>query len=216
MLITFIRFPESGKTKTRLIPAVGAQQAAAIQHRMTVHTLARVAEFARESHITVELRITGAPPEQAAAIYGSSFGIRDQGEGPLGQRLRSAVRDAFQGDATKVVVIGTDCPALSPTHLRAAFAALAETDVVLGPALDGGYYLIGLRQDRPELFKGIAWSTNQVLEQTRNAANRLGLSVMLLETLPDIDRPEDLRHLPEWTGYASEPWQLEPAPAVQP
>jgi rSAM/selenodomain-associated transferase 1 len=216
MLIVFIRFPESGKTKTRLIPAVGAQQAATIQHQMTVHALAVVAEFARETNVAVELRSTGAPVEQVAAIYGSSFRIRDQGDGPLGARLRIAVRDAFQGKATRVVVIGTDCPALSLTHLRAANAALAETDVVLGPALDGGYYLIGLRQNHPQLFEGIAWSTDQVLEQTRHAADRLGLSVRLLEPLPDIDRPEDLHHLPNWIGQASEPWQLEPAPAVQP
>jgi uncharacterized protein len=94
------------------------------------------------------------------------------------------------------VIIGTDCPGLDTRLLAQTFEALQTSDLVLGPALDGGYYLIGLRRVIPDLFENIAWSTDRVLSQTLGIAQGLNLSIHLLPELPDIDRPEDLKFLP--------------------
>ncbi|MBI3863082.1 MAG: TIGR04282 family arsenosugar biosynthesis glycosyltransferase [Planctomycetia bacterium] len=196
MLLVFVRYPEAGTTKTRLIPAVGAVAAAEIQHRMSLHTLTCAREFSHDANIDVEVRFAGGTVEQIATLYGADLKYRDQGAGDLGPRLARATADAFLAGARRVIVIGTDCPALSVQHLRGAHDALVEADVVLGPAADGGYYLIGVREPHPELFEGIAWSSEWVLAQTLSAADRLGLAVQLLETLADVDRPEDLRHVP--------------------
>lgn len=196
MLIVFIKYPEPGKSKTRLIPAIGATKAAEIQHGMSLRTLATASEFSRTTRTDVEIRFIGATAEAMAMLYGSDFRYREQAGSDLGQRLMRAIVDGFRAGAPRVIVIGTDCPAITADHLCAAQDALAEADVVLGPAFDGGYYLIGLRQPRCELFEGIAWSTEQVLEQTLDGARRAGLSVRLLERLADIDRPEDLKLLP--------------------
>lgn len=196
MLIVFVKYPEPGKSKTRLIPAIGATRAAEIQHRMSLETLATAREFGRSGRHEVEIRFTGAKAEAMATLYGADLRYCDQGDGDLGQRLTAAIADAFSAGARTVMIIGTDCPALTVTCLVAAQNALAETDVVLGPALDGGYYLIGLRFPHCELFQGIAWSTGQVFEQTLDVAQRAGLSVHVLETLADIDRPEDLKFVP--------------------
>lgn len=196
MLIVMLKYPEPGKAKTRLIPAVGAIRAAEIQHRMALRTLASAKEFGQSSGDDVEIRFTGATVEAMAMLYGSGMRYRDQRHGDLGQRLKLAVADGFRGGAQTVIVVGTDCPALTVAHLREAREALTKDDVVLGPAFDGGYYLIGLRQPQFILFEGIAWSTDAVCDQTLDAASRAGLSVCLLEKLPDVDRPDDLKFLP--------------------
>ncbi|MEM6520230.1 MAG: TIGR04282 family arsenosugar biosynthesis glycosyltransferase, partial [Cyanobacteria bacterium P01_C01_bin.70] len=94
-------------------------------------------------------------------------------------------------------VIGADCPSITPDHLKTAFQRLQSHDVVVGPANDGGYYLIGLSQACPDLFQDVPWGTPHVFEQTVAIARRLQLSLATLETLSDIDRPEDLSILPE-------------------
>jgi rSAM/selenodomain-associated transferase 1 len=100
----------------------------------------------------------------------------------------------FADGARSVVLIGTDCPDISLNHLRAAFRYLENHDLVLGPAFDGGYYLIGLSANRPELFEGIGWGESSVLEKTITTAESAGLRTALLDPLRDIDRPEDLHH----------------------
>jgi glycosyltransferase A (GT-A) superfamily protein (DUF2064 family) len=96
----------------------------------------------------------------------------------------------------RVIVIGTDAPALDAAYLRGAAAALADHDAVFGPALDGGYTLVGLRRRAPALFEGMAWSTARVMDETRARLARLGLRHAELAPLADIDEPADLRHLP--------------------
>ena len=103
-----------------------------------------------------------------------------------------AVSVAFMEGAKRVLVIGTDCPEIEPSILAEAFEALSRTDVVLGPALDGGYYLIGLRANRPDLFRGIDWGTENVLRQTLEIARQSRYSVRQLKPLSDVDYPEDL------------------------
>lgn len=195
MLIVMLKYPEPGKSKTRLIPAVGAVKAAEIQHRMSLRTLATAEEYRRSTGSDVEIWFTGATAEAMEALYGGGVRYRDQGRGDLGQRLLLAIGEGFRSGARTVTVIGTDCPVLSVAHLCEARDALTRADVVLGPAFDGGYYLIGLRQPQLSLFEGIAWSTDAVCEQTLAAASRAGLAVHLLEKLADIDRPDDLQFL---------------------
>ncbi|MEO6245967.1 MAG: TIGR04283 family arsenosugar biosynthesis glycosyltransferase, partial [Opitutaceae bacterium] len=110
----------------------------------------------------------------------------------LGARMERATREALSEGAKSVVVIGADCPQLTGPDLSAALARLREHDVVLGPAIDGGYYLIGLRRPQPELFRDIAWSTATVLAQTLATAKRSALQCHLLKRLGDVDQPHDL------------------------
>jgi rSAM/selenodomain-associated transferase 1 len=196
MLIILLRYPEPGRAKTRLIAAIGAVAAADLQHEMSVRTLATARQFAQGANHGIEVRFTGGTLGQMSTLYGADLQYREQGEGDLGHRLSLAIAEGLRSGARTVVVIGTDCPALTVDHLYAANEALGESDLVLGPALDGGYYLIGLSQPHSELFEGIDWSTERVLSQTMQAAHRLGLSVRLLAPLADVDRPEDLPQVP--------------------
>jgi len=190
-----LKYPRPGAVKTRLIPALGAARACELYRALVRHTLATVDEFARESEtgIAVEVRLAGAPDAAAARAWlGDGVTIREQGEGDLGARMERAVGEAVAEGAPSVVVIGADCPKLTAQILGAAFTALREKEIVLGPAADGGYYLIGLRRARPELFHGIAWSTDAVLAQTLAITRDLAVECHLLDRLRDVDEPDDL------------------------
>lgn len=132
---------------------------------------------------------------------GADLSYRPQVGSDLGVRLSRAFRKAFDPGMRKVVIIGTDCPGLNVELIQKSFDALKRADVVLGPALDGGYYLVGLRRPIPELFVGVSWGTGQVLEQTRLILHRLQISLELLPPLSDVDRPEDLA----FSGYEASP-----------
>ena len=196
-LIVFTRYPEPGVTKTRLIPKLGERGAAALQRRMTQHVLDHVREFASQMDgaLSVEVRFDGGDARRMAAAFGDECRYIQQGDGDLGERMWRAFRDAERDGKARTVIIGSDCPAITPHVLRDAFDQLERDDLVLGPASDGGYYLIGLRQPEQELFKGIAWGTSSVYEQTLAIAHAESLSTKLLPELSDVDRPEDLR---EW------------------
>lgn len=191
-LIIFTRYPEPGTTKTRLIPVLGAQGAATLQRQMAEHTLAQVKELIASRLLSAEVHFAGGTSQLMQNWLGSDFVYRQQSEGDLGTRIISAFAAAFAAKMTSVVIIGVDCPDLSAELIIQAFEALQETDLVLGPAQDGGYYLIGLRQLIPELFTGISWSTDQVLQQTLDIAQKFELTVSRLPQLRDVDRPEDL------------------------
>lgn len=198
-LIWFSRYPEPGRSKTRLIPALGPQAAADLQRRMTE----TIATTVRSLHTTdpslqVDLWYSGGSLTQLETWLPGPWRFWDQepsqpGNPSLGDRMARAFRQAFSNGADRAIIIGSDCPSLRPSHLTAAFAALTTSDVVLGPALDGGYYLLGLRQFQP-LFVA-DWGTDRVLQQTQSQAQALGLTVHRLEPLRDIDRPEDLFNL---------------------
>ncbi len=194
-LVIFTRYPEPGKTKTRLIPALGAAGAARLQCDLTRHALAQAREFQQSAPVTVEVRYDGGDTEKMAECFGNDVPYRPQGPGDLGRRMERALADAFRAGAARVVVIGADCPDITPRVLRDAFERLADADVVLGPATDGGYYLVGLRRPVPELFNEIPWGGEQVLQSTLDRATELSRTVSLLEPLSDVDRPEDL---PVW------------------
>jgi len=187
----FAKYPEPGRVKTRLIPALGAEGAAALHDSMVRHTLDRVRELLHRHDIETQIWTAGAEPEAFAHRFGTPIPCRPQHDGDLGQRMLAAFRHMLRG-ANAAVVIGTDCPDVSSGLLRTAFDALTHHDLVLGPARDGGYYLIGLRRPAPDLFEDMAWSTASVLSQTLERAATLGLSVRLLPTLSDVDEPSDL------------------------
>jgi hypothetical protein len=191
-LIIFTRYPEPGKTKTRLIPALGAEGAATLQRQMTEHTLDQVKELQAKRLVSVEVYFVGGNQQLMQSWLGTSVIYRQQGDGDLGRRMAIAFQTALEAGKQRVVVIGTDCPDLKAEVMVKAFHALEQHDLVLGPAQDGGYYLIGLCRLIPELFTGISWSTAEVLQQTMSIAQRLELAVAYLPRLSDVDRPEDL------------------------
>jgi hypothetical protein len=192
-LIVFTRYPESGKAKTRLIPALGATGAAELHRQMAEHTLAQVRNLRSHLPLTIEIRFTGGDLAQMSAWLGTDLEYGQQGTGDLGDRLSQAFLSAFDRGFRSVVMIGTDCPALDKSVLITALQQLQHHELVLGPAADGGYYLIGLRQYHPELFQGIAWSSDRVFAQTCTIAQQLGLLVSTnLPVLRDVDYPEDL------------------------
>lgn len=133
------------------------------------------------------------PPAELALP--EAIAVSHQRGSDLGERLASAFVELLSGPVDRAVVMGSDCPDLGPALLGEAFTALGDRDLVLGPTRDGGYYLVGLRQPTPDLFEGVSWGTDQVLTQTLERAERLGLGVGRLAVLDDIDTPEDLVRL---------------------
>jgi uncharacterized protein len=191
-LIVFTRYPVPGKTKTRLIPALGAAGAANLHRQMTEHTLAQARQI-RADGVAIEIHYAGATADRELADWlGADLVYRSQGDGDLGERMALSIKTALQAGHDRVIIIGTDCPGLTTDILQLAFQQLHDRDLVLGPAIDGGYYLIGLRRFMPELFVGISWGTSAVRQQTIEIATKLGLSMGDLPLLADIDRPEDL------------------------
>jgi rSAM/selenodomain-associated transferase 1 len=190
-VIIFTRYPEAGKTKTRMIPLLGEMGAATLQRQMTEYTLATVKKLVRVRGFSAQVYFTGADLAKMSAWLGAEVSYRAQESGDLGERLQQAFREAFEEGVTKVVIIGVDCPNITDNLLKEAFFVLDSQDLVLGPAQDGGYYLIGLKRLFGELFRGISWGTGDVLAQTLVIAQNLGLNTGLLPILADVDRPED-------------------------
>jgi hypothetical protein len=192
----FAKAPVPGQVKTRLIPILGADGATELYRRLVRHTLATAA-LARVGPIEVW---TTAPGQDAfirscKRVLGVDAHL--QPDGDLGARIYSAAEDGLRR-AGGVIVVGADCPTMDLDDLRAARDALAAgDDVVLGPAEDGGYWLIGLARCDPALFAGIAWSTAAVLDATRERLEGLGWRWSELTTRWDVDRPEDLARLAE-------------------
>jgi len=187
----FAKFPEPGRAKTRLIPALGPQGAAALHAKMVNHTLDRVGELRRLRDPEVRVWVAGAQVEAFASRFETEFTCEPQIDGDLGHKMLGAFSRMLRR-ADAAVIVGTDCPDISSGLLNTAFDALRQVDVVLGPADDGGYYLIGLTRPVPSLFEDMEWSTASVLEQTIQRAEALGLSARLLPKLSDVDHPEDI------------------------
>jgi rSAM/selenodomain-associated transferase 1 len=197
-LIIFTRFPQPGKTKTRLIPILGKKGAADLQRQMTEHIISTVAVASKQAGLTVGVCYEGGDAGLMREWLGPQFIYRPQGSGNLGQRIDKAFEEAFGDGIEAVVIVGSDIPGISTDIIQRAFRVLRKNDLVFGPAHDGGYYLIGMRRTaafraNPQVFKGIKWGSDEVLGQTLQIVAALGLSFALLESLADIDRPEDLQ-----------------------
>jgi rSAM/selenodomain-associated transferase 2/rSAM/selenodomain-associated transferase 1 len=159
---------------------------------LTEHILARARELQGYRQVDIEVHYEGGNEHLMQQWLGPDISCLRQGSGDLGKRMARSFRKALQAGMDRVVLVGTDVPVISPRILLEAFEALVHSDLVLGPARDGGYYLIGLRRVYRQLFVDMPWGTEKVLQKTMRIADELGLSVVLLETLDDVDRPEDL------------------------
>jgi uncharacterized protein len=191
-LIVFLRYPEAGKAKTRLIPEVGAEGAAELAAELAHRALDVARVFADDGSADVAIWYTGCDENRAREIAQGDFTYHLQVGPDLGSRMSAAFAATFDQGYDHAVLIGTDCPELDEFVIDDAFYFLEENDVVLGPADDGGYYLISLKAPAPALFEEVPWGSVEVFQTTVNIANRLGLSTEPLPFLWDVDRPEDL------------------------
>ena len=191
-LALFTRYPRPGLTKTRLIPALGLEGAARAHREMTEHVLNRLRRIVLERQLHFEIHFTGGSIPEMRRWLGASAILKPQPDGDLGFRLAHAAREAFSRGANSIVMTGADCPALDSHLVRTAFDQLQRHSVVIGPATDGGYYLIGISRDLPQLFNGIPWGTRRVLAETLATARAVGLEPFLLPELADVDEPADL------------------------
>jgi rSAM/selenodomain-associated transferase 1 len=180
--------------KTRLIPGLGAAGAAELYRVLAEDVVARIRPRAREYERLFFFTPDDARPEMEAWFPGETW-VAQEGT-DLGARMSAAFDEAFRRGARRAAIIGSDVPGLSRDDVAAAFASLDDHDLVLGPARDGGYYLIALERPRPGLFRGIAWSTHSVFAATMERAAGLGLAVRALEPRRDIDTLDDVRA--EW------------------
>ncbi len=186
-LVVFARAPAPGRVKTRLAPLLGKKGAARLYERMILRTLRTAAGFHRVFLFCSATRYFKNKFPQ--------YDVRSQGTGNLGDRMHRAFKRVLEIHGT-AILIGSDCPALRPSDLRAASRALARgADAVIAPAEDGGYALIGLARNSRRLFDGVEWGGPQVFAQTRARLARLGWRWKKLRTLWDVDRPEDVARL---------------------
>ncbi len=209
-LILFTRYPEPGKTKTRLIPVLGPHGAADLQKQMTEHVLARTTAFVGDRRVDMEVRHEGGNRGLMEKWLGSHISYRSQGRGDVGTRMAKAFSQAFNQGKKRVVIVGSDCPGINEATVRTAFDLLDQFDLVLGPANDGGYYLIGLRQEKPQLFEDVPWGTAEVGARTLEIAIQLGLRWVKVEPLDDVDRAEDIE---VWESEATRK-EAKPQPAI--
>lgn len=180
----FARYPHAGKAKTRLIPALGPEGAAHVHRLLVEQTIAVL----RKAGLPFVLYTTGASHAEFAGWLGGDVTMADQGTGDLGDRLTRVPAPA--------ILLGADVPALQPRHLQQAAQALERSEAVIGPAQDGGYYLLGFNQRLPFLFTDMPWGTDGVLAETLSRLEMAKVSATLLDTLDDCDRPADLARYP--------------------
>lgn len=193
LVVLFAKEPRPGLSKTRLAAEVGVERAHALSEAFVLDTL----ELARASGARVMVAhapADAAPWFRARAPWAELWPQPDR---PFDVRLVEAVRHALSIGARRVVMIGMDAPHLAPGRLRAALESLDEVEVCLGPARDGGYYLVAIDADRPEVFRDIPWSTPEVLDVTLRRCEDASLRVRLLPEEFDVDEAADLERLRE-------------------
>jgi len=195
-LLVFTRAPRAGQVKTRLIPQLGAQGAAVFHARLIRHCLQTVT---RAGLCPVELWCAPSCHDPFFRDCRERYDVElyDQARGELGERMHKALESAL-ARADAAVLIGTDIPSIEAADLDAAFQALQQgKDAVVGPARDGGYYLIGLKQPDRRLFEGINWGTSTVFQETRSRLQQLDMNWLCLREHADVDTPEDYQRLLE-------------------
>jgi len=199
-VLIFAKAPETGDVKTLLIPLLGAEGAAALQQQLVKHALTTAVEAKVGA---VELWCAPSSEHPFFARCAEEFGVtlRSQGPGDFGQRMFHAFQKSLC-HSERVLLVGSDCPALTSQDLRHAAEKLKSgNEVLLCPTEDGGYVLIGLTRCSPRLFQGITWGGSHVMEQTRERLHKLRWRWYELPMLWDVDRPDDYRrlaHLPGW------------------
>ncbi len=187
-VVIFAKYPRPGDVKTRLIGPLTAGQAAEVHRRCLDLTMSCVAAVPQADCV---LAVT---PDEAdfSQIASGDVSIVPQGPGDLGGRLQRVIADRFARGCDRLVVVGCDCPLMEPDDLTAALDLLDRHDAVIGPAADGGYYLLGLSKPAPALFTSIEWGSSRVADQTRHRAREAGLKVAQLSARRDLDEYEDI------------------------
>ncbi|VAW63868.1 Glycosyltransferase [hydrothermal vent metagenome] len=190
-LIVFIKAPVTGQCKTRLIPLLGAEQACAFYKTLVTHCLKQLKGL---SH--TDIAIYATPRTQHPFIQAlnkqNEYALHTQQGNNLGERMYAAIQTSLQY-YSKTVLIGSDCPPINQKYIQQAFNALKQCDIVFGPAEDGGYVLIGANKIEPLVFENINWGSHQVLQQSLNNCQTSAYNTHLLDTLWDIDTPEDYK-----------------------
>ena len=198
-LVIFAKAPIPGEVNTRLCPPLTPDEAATLHGSFILDMLERTKLAVATLQLPFHRYMACAPSSDLVffKIMEARQGVRllDQVGEDLGQRLHRTSVDLFANSYKQVIIVGTDVPTLPLSVYQEAFAMLGRSDVVLGPALDGGYYLIGLKQPTEKLFTGVPWSTDQVLAGTQQRAKTLGLSVGLTAAWRDVDTIADLQAL---------------------
>jgi len=184
-LIIFARKPALGKVKTRLAAQIGDEAALRIYLRLLTHTR----DVAMHAHCDTHVFLTEPP----ADLFWQDFRLHLQADGDLGEKMHAAFTELFTEGYGKAVIIGSDCPGLQAAHVQKAFDALDEHDVVIGPAADGGYYLLGMNRLHDALFQNKDWSTDAVYSQTTAEIKAARLSYATLPMLHDVDTADDLQ-----------------------
>lgn len=184
LLIVFIKNPILGKVKTRLAEDIGEEKALEVYNQLLRKTL----EVSKESNTDVKVYFSDQKdnsiwPEESSEIQSGS---------DLGEKMKNALQEGFESNYERICLIGSDLPDITLDLIKKAFQSLSFMDVVIGPAHDGGYYLIGMRKIFPEIFEDMTWSTSAVLEKTLERLTKNKESYFLLETKNDIDTKKDL------------------------
>ena len=185
----FAKPPQPGLVKTRLIPEIGANKAARVYRFCLEYAL----ELVRHSGLDYQLYLSQDSDDEL--FHEEQYSIQKGQD--LGTRMSNALADMLASNSDGAIIIGSDCLDLTTGHLQAAAQALSDHELVVIPAIDGGYALIGCTDGNPELFKTVTWSSDQVLAQTLSNAEKLNYRVSLLETVRDIDTLQDLEQYPE-------------------
>lgn len=200
-LVIFAKAPIPGQVKTRLCPPLTPDEAATLHGSFVLDTLERTKTAVAKFKLPIDRYLACAPSATHVffKIMEERQGVKliDQVGDDLGARMSQAFETMFARGYQRLLIIGTDIPTLPLDHFKQTAALLENHDLVLGPALDGGYYLIGLKRPTPELFVDIPWSTDQVLTLTQEKAVTLGLTTALLEPWNDVDTVADLQALVE-------------------
>ena len=190
-IIIFVRNPEMGKVKTRLAATVGAAAALHVYKKLLQHTLQQTKLADADKFVFYANNITANDIWQEAAYI-----KLQQQQGNLGAKMEAAFNVIFSKGYSRVLIIGSDCPHLNPQHVTEAFRQLQQNDVAIGPATDGGYYLLGMKRLYAPLFENIEWSPSNVYKSTLEKIGSLGLHSQSLEALTDVDEEKDVPE--EW------------------
>jgi len=196
-LVIMTKFPEPGKVKTRLGATIGNEASCKLHRAMVQHLLEKT--LPNLNSVQVRFHVAGGTDSDITNWLATDSWQR-QAEGDLGLKMKHAIRTSLSEGANKVLIIGTDCPAITPEHINAAVNALDVVDVSFTPALDGGYVMAGMKDIHSAMFDNIEWSTESVLTLSTERLNTMGKTVKHLEALRDIDTEADLEHAAEVLG----------------
>lgn len=185
-LLIFVKNSVPGKTKTRLAKSIGDQKALKVYHKLVEHTHAVTHPLQANKEVWYSSNI-----QQDDIWQNEGFTKKIQKGDDLGERMKHAFKEAFEGTAKKAVIIGSDNAEITSEIIEKAFKALDEIDIVIGPAKDGGYYLLGMKKYQPQVFDGIEWSTDKVLDSTIQIIKEYGNTFALLKALNDVDTIDD-------------------------